>query len=185
MVSAGLPDSLINSLKRNQHTLSISGFYLEQKSGELDSGFNSVNSLRPQSILTQLFRSPDPLFSRGQCLTNGPGPLWSQVFRDVLFSPVQLPQIFLLILLHDSQDTGDVFAEYPDFGQFRCSSAGHFRHSQIGQFLLQLVQLLHQLLLFLTPQILRLDLHFVDSGGGRGDQISSGQRVTGCEELSE
>ena len=84
-----------------------------------------------------------------------------QVLRHMLLPLIQLAEIFLLVLVDDSQDSGDVLPKDADFGEFRRGTTSNFGHSEVGQLLLQVIQLFQQLFLLLSPQVLRLDFgHF-------------------------
>lgn len=88
----------------------------------------------------------------------GTGQLWPQVPGLVLLAAVELSQILLLRLVDDCQHSCNGLAHHPDLGQLGRSTAGHFGDPQRGQFLLEVLELLHQLFLLLTPQLSRFNL---------------------------
>merc|ERR1719357_466250 len=82
----------------------------------------------------------------------------SQIQGLVLLALVELPQVLFLCLVDYSQDSGDGFTNNADLGELGCGSTGHLGHTELGQFIFQVVQLLKQLFLLLAPQISCLDL---------------------------
>jgi len=80
---------------------------------------------------------------------------WLQVQWLVLLSLVELPEVFLLSLINDSEDMGDGFASDSYLGEL---GRGAACHKTLGQFRLQIIQLLQQLLLLLAAQALSLNL---------------------------
>ena len=50
----------------------------------------------------------------GQSLSDGAGLLGPQVQWDVLLALIELPQVFLLLLVHNNVDPGDGLAHHAD-----------------------------------------------------------------------
>merc|ERR1712105_435650 len=77
--------------------------------------------------------------------------LGAQIQGLVLLVLIQLPQ--LLLLIHDNKDSGNRFPDNMDLRQLGCCSTGNFCHTELGEFFLQLIELLQELLLLLSAQI--------------------------------
>ena len=71
---------------------------------------------------------------------------------------VQLPQVLLLLLVHDDVDAGDRLADDADLGELGGRAAGDLGHAEGGELGLELVELLGQLLLLLGAKLAALDL---------------------------
>ena len=68
-------------------------------------------------------------------LTDRPSLLWAKVERLVLLSAIELPQVFLLLLVHHYVDTGHGLSNNADLGQFRGSSASHLMIKNISKYI--------------------------------------------------
>ena len=64
----------------------------------------------------------------------------------------------LLVLVVHRQDAGDRLADHTDLAQLGGSATNGFRHAQLSQLLLVVVQLAEQLSLALGTKLVRLDL---------------------------
>ena len=83
---------------------------------------------------------------------------------------VQLPQVLLLLLVHDDVDAGDRLADDADLGELGGRAAGDLGHAEGGELGLELVQLLGQLLLLLGAKLAALDLA-LEGGNHKGCRV--------------
>ncbi len=70
---------------------------------------------------------------------------------------VKLPQVLLLLLVHDDVDPGDRLAHDPDLGELGGGSAGNLSNPEAAQLGLEVLELFGQLLLLLLTQLGALD----------------------------
>lgn len=96
----------------------------------------------------------DRLFFLGQSSSQSSGLLGSQVLGDVLLAFVEASDGFSLVLVDDSQNSGDVLSDNVDSGQ---RSLLDLLHSQGGQLLLELNELRLQFFLGLGSDLVSLD----------------------------
>merc|ERR1719507_2170434 len=75
--------------------------------------------------------------------------LHAKVQGRVLLAPVQLPEVLLLLLVHDDVDARNGLPHDTDFGEFGSGTTGHLSNTQRGQLSLEVLKLLRQLFLFL------------------------------------
>merc|ERR1719186_1825446 len=104
------------------------------------------------------------LLMGSQGLADGASLLGAEVLRLVLLSAVELPQVVLLLLVHHDVHAGHGLADYTDLGQLRSGATGDLGHSELGQLSLEVIELLHQVLLLLGPQLGAFYLTHDDKG---------------------
>ncbi len=120
-----------------------------------------VLALGPESQLAGLLARLQGLLLGRQLTALGTGELGAQVDGLPRLAAVHPSEVLLLRLVDHRQHAGDVLSEDADLGELRGGAAGHLGDAQVGQLLLQLLQLLQQIVLLLAAQILHLQLgHF-------------------------
>lgn len=86
------------------------------------------------------------------------GRIDSPKFRHKNAYLVQLPQVLLLLLVHNNVNTSDGFTDNTNLGQFGSGATGDLGHPQGAQLILEVFQLLGQLILGLVAELGALDL---------------------------
>ena len=73
-------------------------------------------SLEPKAVvfLPSFFEGLEGSLMWGQSLSDGAGLLGPQVQWDVLLALIELPQVFLLLLVHNNVDPGNGLAHHAD-----------------------------------------------------------------------
>ena len=69
---------------------------------------------------------------------------------------VQLPEVLLLLLVHDNVDPGDGLANDADLGELGSGATSHLGHLQGCQLVLEVVELLAQLLFLHLTKLVAL-----------------------------
>ena len=70
---------------------------------------------------------------------------------------VQLPEVLLLLLVHNNVDTSDGLADDTDLGKLGGGTTGNLGYPQCAQFILEILQLLGELVLSSGAEIGALD----------------------------
>ena len=117
-------------------------------------GLDGVLSLWESDLLLLLLLSGSGSLELGQSSSQGSGLLGSQVLWLVLLTLVQLSDSLSLLLVDDSQDTGNVLSDSVDSWKRWLGQLGNLKLSKL---LLQVKKLRLQLLLRLGSQFVRLN----------------------------
>lgn len=93
-----------------------------------------------------------------QSSSDGTGLLVSEVKGEVLGLLVELPEVLPLLLVDDSEDSGNGLADSVDLGQLASRATGDLLHPQRGKLSLELGKLLQKVLLALGLELEGSDL---------------------------
>ena len=115
-------------------------------------------ALREVSVLLGLLLGDKVLLVLGHSPADGASLLGAEVERQVLLALVEDAELSALVGVDDGEDAGDRLADHTDLAQLGGSATNGFRHAQLSQLLLVVVQLAEQLSLALGTKLVRLDL---------------------------
>ena len=103
----------------------------------------------PNSLLSQLLLREGP--------PHGPGLLGADLLGRVLLSLAELPDSLLALGVVDGEDAGDGLADDLDLHELGSGPAGHLGDAEAGEFDLELIKLLEELLLGLRAEFVGFD----------------------------
>ena len=125
----------------------------------------SVTTLREVRFFLHLLGRLDRLFVLCQLTTNRTRFLATKVQWNVLLATESSTELNLLVLVVHREDTGDRLAYHANLAQLGSSAANGFRHAQLSQLLLVVVQLTEQLRLALGTKLVRFNLDCKHNSG--------------------
>merc|ERR1712126_748981 len=125
------------------------------------SGLYGVSADGPLAHLHLLLPRLDGLLGGREGASFGTRQLLAQIQRLRFLILVKLAKFGLLFLMGDSEDARDGLADHANLGQLARCPSRDLSDSEGRQFLLQLIELFHQLFLLLAAQFVSLDFcHF-------------------------
>lgn len=114
--------------------------------------------LREVDVLLVLLLGDSRSLLGGQSSSDSTGLLVSEVKGEVLGLLVELPEVLPLLLVDDSEDSGNGLADSVDLGQLASRATGDLLHPQRGKLSLELGKLLQKVLLALGLELKGSDL---------------------------
>jgi len=106
----------------------------------------------------RMWKSPRHFGNWPDYLADGAGLLGAEVEGLVILARVELPQVVLLLLVHDDVNAGDGLPDDADLGELGGGSSSHLGDAKLSELGLEIIELLGEVFLLLLAKLGALDL---------------------------